>query len=172
MLSIIETALAFAEAQDGLYEAIAAREEAARQRELQARRNTAQGRWATTARGGAQHSGGGPLPPPPFSDAFTRQVDVRAGCWAWATRPLLPARPFTCASPAPPAPKMPQGMRASFHEQLDLFHATVSRHPSPRLAFLAARLDFNGFHQTRRGGADAIAWTGGLGDGGAGSPLN
>jgi hypothetical protein len=55
-----------------------------------------------------------------------------------------------------------------FHEEFDRFFALVSRHPSPRLAFLAARLDFNGFHGARTADASPDAahggWTGGLGD--------
>lgn len=54
----------------------------------------------------------------------------------------------------------------TFYGEFDKFFSLVSRHPSPRLASLAARLDFNGFHAARN--ADDVSahagWTGGLGD--------
>jgi len=60
-------------------------------------------------------------------------------------------------------------LRLGFYTQFDRFFNTVSRHPSQQLSFLAARLDFNGFHAARHdndGGADGThaGWTGGLGD--------
>jgi hypothetical protein len=65
-----------------------------------------------------------------------------------------------------------QELRARFHDEFDKFFALVSRHPSPNLAFLAARLDFNGFHGARNYATHADAsndesahggWTGGFG---------
>lgn len=58
------------------------------------------------------------------------------------------------------------GARLTFYAEFDRFFGFVSRHPSARLASLAARLDFNGFHAARNAdGAGALAgWTGGLGD--------
>lgn len=63
-----------------------------------------------------------------------------------------------------------QELQQLFHEQFDLFLNMVARHPSPKLAFLAARLDFNGFHAGRRAEGQPSegsrgAWAGGLEDG-------
>ncbi|KAG8461667.1 hypothetical protein KFE25_001285 [Diacronema lutheri] len=61
-----------------------------------------------------------------------------------------------------------ESLRQTFYAEFDSFFSLVSRHPSPRLASLAARLDFNGFHAARHADDSAdgahAGWTGGLGD--------